>query len=255
MTDQVFCEFLCKSCMVINVKNRFENTQLQIINSNFNNVFNWTMTYRSDSDVTIGIWKLSKKAKRDLKQPDYHAKKTKLAVALISNCKNSERNKLVQKIKELAPTGMVDIFGNCGKPCFNDCREIIKDYKFVLSFENSFYCKDYITEKFWVNALTNVAVPVVKGAIKDDYLKLVPKNSFIYVDDFSNISQLVDYLIYLNYNPREYNLYHSWRVDYKIGTRYIQHWCDLCDKLHTDTAEKVYDNFENWYNSCKDFSV
>jgi len=52
----------------------------------------------------------------------------------------------------------VDIYGKCGShecprtqsdECF---KTIEQNYKFYLAFENS-NCKDYITEKFYVNGL------------------------------------------------------------------------------------------------------
>ena len=43
-----------------------------------------------------------------------------------------------------------------------DCWERLKEYKFYLSFENS-ACKDYVTEKFYRNALAHAMVPVVLG--------------------------------------------------------------------------------------------
>lgn len=52
----------------------------------------------------------------------------------------------------------MDIYGSCGplkcsrlntKKCF---QLLNQDYKFYLAFENS-NCRDYITEKFYVNGL------------------------------------------------------------------------------------------------------
>lgn len=62
----------------------------------------------------------------------------------------------------------VDIYGSCGSfKCSrnipNKCFEILnRDYKFYLAFENS-NCKDYITEKFFVNALNRNILPIVMG--------------------------------------------------------------------------------------------
>ena len=39
----------------------------------------------------------------------------------------------------------------------------ISHHKFYLAFENSIHCNDYISEKFWRNALSSGAVPVVYG--------------------------------------------------------------------------------------------
>lgn len=63
----------------------------------------------------------------------------------------------------------VDIYGACGNfKCSRStsdlCFELLdNDYKFYLAFENS-NCKDYITEKFFVNALYRNVLPIVMGA-------------------------------------------------------------------------------------------
>ena len=41
-------------------------------------------------------------------------------------------------------------------------------YKFYLAFENSIHCNDYLSEKFWRNALFQGLVPVVYGPHRAD---------------------------------------------------------------------------------------
>lgn len=124
-----------------------------------------------------------------------------------------------------------------------------------MAFENSFYCQDYITEKFFRNGLLNYAIPVVKGARKENYLNHNIQNSaFLYVDDYKSVKSLVNYMLYLHENQNEHNKYHKWGSEYEIRVKY-DHWCELCNKLHTDHKPKVYENFQEWYNSCKNFYI
>ena len=68
------------------------------------------------------------------------------------------RNGRLLYATELGKSIRVDIYGACGKKrCSksdqNNCFEMVnRDYKFYLAFENS-NCRDYITEKFFVNGL------------------------------------------------------------------------------------------------------
>ncbi|WAR27757.1 FUCTA-like protein [Mya arenaria] len=83
----------------------------------------------------------------------------------------------------------LDFYGSCGnlscdKGEGNNCfKNLHKEYKFYLSFENA-NCRDYITEKFFLNALRHDFVPVVMGAHPDDYRRVAPPGSFIHVEDF-----------------------------------------------------------------------
>ncbi|GFO50580.1 glycoprotein 3-alpha-l-fucosyltransferase a [Plakobranchus ocellatus] len=106
----------------------------------------------------------------------------------------------------------VDIYGNCGKlRCprskANQCFDLLdKDYKFYLSFENS-NCRDYITEKFFVNGLKHNVIPIVMGAAPEDYARAAPPHSFIHVDDFESPKHLAEYLNTLDKNDALYNEY------------------------------------------------
>ena len=114
------------------------------------------------------------------------------------------------------------------------------DYKFYLAFENS-NCKDYITEKFYVNGLKNDILPVVMGARKEDYVRSAPQKSFIHVDDFDSPEDLAKYLKELDSNDDLYNEYFQWKgTGEMINTKFF---CRLCSMLHDP---KVY--LENNYD-------
>ena len=74
----------------------------------------------------------------------------------VSNC--AARNGRLQYAMELSKHIQVDIYGACGQlKCLraeaDKCFALLdQHYKFYLAFENS-NCKDYITEKFFVNGL------------------------------------------------------------------------------------------------------
>ena len=101
----------------------------------------------------------------------------------------------------------------------------IASYKFYLAFENGKDCRDYVTEKFWDNALLSGRVPVVWGPQKKDIVPLVPHGSFIHTDDFQSPENLAAYLLYLNRSPIAYRRYFSWMED---------------SSLFADTLKKYY---------------
>lgn len=109
---------------------------------------------------------------------DYAANKTKKVAWFVSNC--GARNNRLQYARELGKYIEVDIYGGCGslkcprsddKKCFNILES---DYKFYLAFENS-NCRDYITEKLFVNGLGHDVLPIVMGGRPDDYQKSAPE--------------------------------------------------------------------------------
>ena len=103
------------------------------------------------------------------------------------------------------------------------------EYKFYLAFENS-NCKDYITEKFYVNGLKNDILPVVMGARKEDYVRSAPQKSFIHVDDFDSPEDLAKYLKELDSNDDLYNEYFQWKgTGEMINTKFF---CRMCSLLH-----------------------
>ena len=127
--------------------------------SAFSDVINITASYRHDSDIVAPYEKfvLHDENVRTLPQNRSYAEgKTKHVAWFVSNC--ASRNGRGDYAKELSKYIPVDIYGACGpfkcpRKDSNKCYEMLnKDYKFYLSFENS-NCRDYITEKFFVNGL------------------------------------------------------------------------------------------------------
>jgi hypothetical protein len=231
----------------------YKNFWKDFESKDFNGVFNWTMTYKRDSDIRLLMWVFKERKERPKDSIDIYKGKQKFALAVISNCKNKERLDLVREIQNYS-SNRVDFFGKCGDSCKNKCNVTFKDYKFYLSFENSFYCKDYITEKFFRNGILAQAIPVVKGARKENYFNLnTPNDSFLYVDDFKSIKELVDYMLKLDADHQEFNKHHKWRETFYLKENYIGHWCELCNKLHEDKTEKFFEKFDELYNSCENY--
>ena len=108
-----------------------------------------------------------------------------------------------------------------------------KDYHFYLSFENT-HCKDYITEKFFHHGIASKTVPVISGASKSSYTRIVNETAFLHTDDFENTQQLAavmnDYLA----GKRDYSNFFTWRkyVKNMISQKQGNNLCALCKKLY-----------------------
>lgn len=154
---------------------------------NFDWFFNYTWTYKLDSDIFYPYFIVRNKfgeivaPKRNVHWMDVKKMKPtsqsiidrlqnkKTAAAwFVSNCyANNERLNYVHNLRE-ALSGYnleVDIYGVCGdlfcpRDTPDDCLgKVESDYYFYLSLENSFSA-DYVTEKL-LTALNHFAVPVV----------------------------------------------------------------------------------------------
>lgn len=138
----------------------------------YNNLFNFTSTYRIDSDFSrlTGsykkfVWGYNKNFDENR---DFTDGKTHLAVAIVGNCGGSSgRLKFIEQLQKYIP---VNLLGKCGTKCTDffkdssdkDCKELVsKSHKFYFSFENSI-CNGYISEKFF-QILRYDIVPVVLG--------------------------------------------------------------------------------------------
>ncbi|XP_055900904.1 glycoprotein 3-alpha-L-fucosyltransferase A-like isoform X2 [Biomphalaria glabrata] len=214
-----------------------------------NGLVNWTASYRHDSTIVAPYEKFVAYNTSRLTQPqqkNYAAGKTKMVAWFVSNC--GARNGRRQYADELAKYIQVDIYGGCGPlQCprheSNKCFDMLNnDYKFYLSFENS-NCRDYITEKFFINGLKHDVIPIVMGAAPEDYVRAAPPHSFIHVDEFESPKHLADYLHLLDKDDKLYNEYFQWKGTGDIINTFF--WCRVCALAHDD------DRGQSWYNDVE----
>ena len=214
------------------------------------------MTYRSDSDVWYPygyIFKREIPAQIDFLR--IAKTKTKMAAWFVSNCRTfSRREKYVEKLKKTIP---VDVYGACGDKkcgCGNNiisCNwKLSRDYKFYLSFENSF-CNDFVSKKAYYYMEADV-VPVVRGGA--NYTKFLPPHSFINTADFKSPKHLGEYLLYLDNNHTAYVEYFKWKT-YYYSKRTRTGVCDLCRKLtHATKHAIIYENVYSWWHKGQCFN-
>ena len=229
----------------------------------YGNLFNWTMTYKLNSDIPLLYGRIlpGPTAPKTLEEThrmieamhlasarNYAVNKTRPIVWMASHCgTKSLRETYVKELSKFIP---VDIYGGCGNfscprngihwlsnpECYD---ELETKYKFYLSFENSM-CNDYVTEKFFEIMNHNI-VPVVYG--RANYSQFAPHHSYINALDFTP-EKLAQYLMLLDANDMFYNEYFWWKDHYRVESgveQMAKHgFCDLCKKLHQDEGVTKY---------------
>ena len=211
-------------------------------------LFDWTMTYKRDSDIWLPYFRFFPKASQLPRLTTNYAKSKKYLIAwLVSNC-GLMRERVVDELYQLLP---VHVGGSCSKfypdklecESNNDCDKKIKDFKFYLAFENNL-CDDYITEKYWYRAISNGVVPIILGgSLYNSRFSVIP-GSYINVLDFKNIDALVEYIKYLDSNDTAYNEYFKWKSKYSLWKPicdwpYEPYWaCQMCMRLNIGIQRK-----------------
>nr|XP_026692635.1 alpha-(1,3)-fucosyltransferase 9-like [Ciona intestinalis] len=244
----------------------------------FDNYFNWTMSYRRDSNIYCPylVWNeedglfngdTSKHYSQQVVKDILSKKQSNvLAWWLVSNCGATHGGKIRKVlIREMENAGLtIDKKGGCfGKRFTQNAPAFGVKYKFYLAFENGVHCRDYITEKLWSTSFEGGVVPVVWGSKREDIEAIAPVGSFIFYEDYNSSAELVKYLQYLNTNDTAYAEYFNWRlkqptieefplIEYK-GYRRNAGLCQMCRLLR---QKKLYNNvsnvvasLEDWWNS------
>ncbi len=170
----------------------------------------WTMCdYVMDSDFVIGnprhkrfpIWAGWDLQKLQLpKDPAALTSKKKFCCMLVSNGKAKERIDFFHKLstyKKIDSGGR--FMNNIGHPV-HDKKAFIRDYKFVIAFENSSY-PGYTTEKLIEPMFANT-IPIYWGNpnVAQDF----NTKSFINISDFPNPDAVIKYIIELDNNQEAF---------------------------------------------------
>ncbi|XP_067120166.1 alpha-(1,3)-fucosyltransferase C-like [Centruroides vittatus] len=214
-------------------------------------MFNWTMSYRLDSDVVTSYGSYAVNGNRsDVPDGllDVWRGKKKHVVWLVSNCPTSgNREGFVDRLKSYID---VDVYGSCGKGrCPNDkldecLDDYVRNYMFFLALENSL-CKDYVTEKFFRILKYNI-IPIVFGDA--NYSRVAPPDSYIDALSYRDAEHLAQHLRNVASDYNLYKSYFKWKDRFHISPS-LPLICELCRKLHTsDVAPyKVYDDIAAWW--------
>eukprot|EP00057_Strongylocentrotus_purpuratus_P021215 XP_011675689.1 PREDICTED: glycoprotein 3-alpha-L-fucosyltransferase A-like [Strongylocentrotus purpuratus] len=188
-----------------------------------NTTYDYIMTYRTGatnkdaylSDGGYGHFDWETPSVQENDTRNWAADKTDMVAWVSTNCHPStpfyDRTGFVNALSRYVSVDKY--YGECGsQPCKDSDTCGLHKYRFYLALENS-ECEDYITDKFWYNSLTLGLVPIVFGAPIEDYLKVAPPHSFIFVPDFKSIAHLAALLVELSENDDLYNQYFEWKKD------------------------------------------
>ncbi|XP_013189108.1 alpha-(1,3)-fucosyltransferase C-like [Amyelois transitella] len=249
-----------------------------ICTDEWNDFFNWTWTYKLNSDAMWGYINVRNATghsigpmtemhwinSRHMDNIDDNLRSTlrfknRIAAWFVSNCETqSLREEFVKQVNfELNQYNIsVDIFGSCGnhycsKKIMRRCLKLLeKNYFFYFAFENSF-SEDYVTEKL-MYALQHNTVPVVYGGA--NYTRFLPKGSYLNARTMGP-TNLAHKMFELMTDLNAYAQYFKWKKYYSYHYRHespdTDDYCKFCAMLNDEELFKrksYYANMRIWWS-------
>ncbi|XP_076021244.1 alpha-(1,3)-fucosyltransferase 7 [Genypterus blacodes] len=213
--------------------------------THFNGLFNWTMSFRRDADISIPYGKTVVGGGN----PSYVVPQNRSCLVSWVVSKyfpNQARAAVFNSLKSYVP---IEVYGRWNKKPLLQSKlmHTIQRCFFYLAFENT-EARDYISEKLWKNAFQAGSVPVVLGPSRATYEALAPPRSFIHVNDFTNTADLAAYLKHLASDRKAYEVYFHWHHTHSIKTYtdWRERLCQICVKYPTLKPNQVYQDLETW---------
>lgn len=126
-----------------------------------------------------------------------------------------------------------------------DC-EAMKQYLFYIVLENS-KCKEYITEKLFNHAYSRGSIPIIQGPSIKDCERLLPPNSYLHLDNYATIRDLVKDIKDITENNEKLASFHMWRYNFEVRNEHgffgskSYHLCRLCEAMnYNDKTKSAY---------------
>lgn len=221
-----------------------ENPLNSRFHENLEGMFNFSMSYRMEADIQFPYRHyFRRKDQPDLKTTttNYAENKTKQVAWLVSHC-GEFRDKLARKLENNFVN--LEVGGKCRKfyrtkikTCEGGlmCSQTLRKYKFYLAFENNF-CRDYVTEKYWLHPFENNMIPIVLGGADYKNPKLAIPGTYLDVFDFQSPKHLADRINEIDGNDTLFNSFFKWRENFEFFSEEFE-----CNDSINDLCLKVKD--------------
>ena len=233
---------------------REATSQSKIPLENFEYVFNWTMTFRQDSDIFYPYGRIMHRTGTPPSKnySEIYNRKKKGIIWFVSHCRT--RSKREVYAKELNEYIDLNIVGHCGADICprhsNQClSRYEQEYFFRFNFENTFH-RDYVTEKLFENFSKDM-IQIVGGSA--EYDNIVPANTVIDVKDFDSPKALATYLKILMSSEERYIEYLKTKDNHYaelLDDQSQRAYCELCSMLHDPGRYRnLYYSIGDWFVS------